>query len=122
MRYKPGLCLKSDLNRKNLISRVSTFILNIYKGVASKTCILFGAYLLDILVVVLNILRDVSAVNFKLVCQISSGHQSQFQSHHPLCSENPFHSGVGNKKASMWRGADTVSQVINDHSDMKNLK
>lgn len=66
--------------------------------------------------------RDVSAVNFKLVCQISSGHQSQFQSHRPLCSENPFHSGVGNKRAPMWRGADTASQVINDHSDMKNLK
>lgn len=59
---------------------------------------------------------------FRLEGKISGKHQYQFQSHHPLPSENPLHFTVGNKRAPMWRGTVIASQVINDHNDEKKLE
>ena len=84
---------------------------------------MLGAHVLDILMCTLNTSRDMVLLQFfRLEGKISSKHQSQFQSHHPLPSENPLQFRVGNKRAPMWRGADIASQVINDHNDEKKLE
>ena len=86
-------------------------------------CILLCIYLLGILMCALNTLRDMFLLQvFRLEGKISSKHQSQFQSHHSLPSENPLHFSVGNKRAPMWRGVDIASQVINDHNEEKKLE